>query len=46
MAEKLQRLKAGARENPFIDREGYRQVVNEAEGKYLRQLKEETSATQ
>ena len=45
MAEKLQRLKAGARENPFIDREGYRQVVNEAEGKYLRQLKEE-SATQ
>ena len=46
MAEKLQRLRAGARENPFIDREGYRQVVNEAEGTYLRQLKEETSATQ
>ena len=31
MAEKLQRLKAGARENPFIDPEGYRQVVSDAE---------------
>jgi hypothetical protein len=34
MAEKLRRLKAGARENPFIEREGYRQVVSEAEGTY------------
>jgi metallo-beta-lactamase class B len=46
MADKLQRLKAGARENPFIDPEGYRHVVNGAEANYLKQLKEEKAATQ
>jgi metallo-beta-lactamase class B len=45
MAEKLRRLKAGGRENPFIDREGYRQVVSEAEGAYLSQLKQEKAGT-
>jgi metallo-beta-lactamase class B len=44
MADKLRRARAGARENPFIDREGYRRVVSEAEGAYLRQLQSETSA--
>jgi len=44
MAEKVRRARAGARENPFIDPEGYRQVVSEAEGKYLQQLEEEKSA--
>lgn len=41
MAEKLRRLKAGAPENPFIDPDGYRRVVNEAEGRYLKQLEQE-----
>jgi metallo-beta-lactamase class B len=45
MAEKVLRLKAGARENPFIDREGYRQVVSEAEAAYLRQLTQEKAGT-
>ena len=46
MADKRQRLKAGARENPFIDPDGYRRVVNGAEANYLKQLEEEKAATQ
>jgi metallo-beta-lactamase class B len=45
MAEKMRRLKSGARENPFIDREGYRRVVSEAEAAYFKQLQGEKSAT-
>lgn len=44
MADKMKRLKAGAPQNPFIDPEGYRRVVREAEGSYLRQLEQERSA--
>lgn len=44
MAEKLQRLKAGAAQNPFIDDEGYRRAVDEAEGRYLKQLERERSS--
>jgi metallo-beta-lactamase class B len=43
MGEKLRRLKAGASQNPFIDPDGYRRVVSEAEGMYLKQLEQETS---
>ncbi|MEE8349147.1 MAG: subclass B3 metallo-beta-lactamase [Acidobacteriota bacterium] len=46
MDEKLERLKAGASENPFIDPEGYRQFVEGEEGRYLQQLEEERSAVQ
>jgi len=35
MADKLERLKAGATANPFIDPEGYRRFLVEEEGKYL-----------
>ena len=45
MDEKLERLKAGAAENPFIDPEGYRRFVEEQEGRYLKQLEEERSAS-
>lgn len=41
LAEKIERMKAGTRENPFIDPEGYRQVVESWEDAYLQQLKEE-----
>lgn len=43
MADKMKRLKAGALPNPFIDPEGYRRVVDEAEASYLEQLKREKS---
>ena len=45
MEEKLERLKAGATENPFIDPKGYRQFVEGEEGRYLQQLEEERSAS-
>ena len=45
MDEKLERLKAGAAENPFIDPEGYQRFVEEEEGRYLKQLEEERSAS-
>jgi metallo-beta-lactamase class B len=38
MEEKLKRLKAGAPQNPFIDPDGYRRVVADAEAAYLKQL--------
>ncbi len=41
MADKLERLRAGATSNPFIDPEGYQRFLEEEEGKYLRQLEEE-----
>ena len=44
MAEKMQRLKAGATQNPFIDPEGYQRFVTEAESTYLKQLDAEKSA--
>jgi hypothetical protein len=44
MADKLRRLKAGAGENPFIDPDGYRRVVKDAEASYLSQLAEEKAA--
>jgi metallo-beta-lactamase class B len=43
MADKMKRLKSGAPQNPFIDPEGYRRVVGEAETSYLEQLKRESS---
>jgi hypothetical protein len=45
MDDKLERLKAGAAENPFIDPEGYRHFVEEEEDRYLKQLEEERSAS-
>ncbi len=44
MDEKLEHLKAGASENPFIDPDGYRKFVEGEEGRYLQQLKDERSA--
>jgi metallo-beta-lactamase class B len=41
MAEKMQKLKAGAKPNPFIDPDGYRRVVADAEAAYLKQLEQE-----
>jgi metallo-beta-lactamase class B len=41
MEEKLKRLKAGAPQNPFIDPDGYRRVVADAEAAYLKQLERE-----
>ena len=41
MAEKMQRLKAGAAQNPFVDPEGYRHVVRGAKDSYLKQLEQE-----
>ena len=43
--DKLERFKAGAAENPFIDPEGYRHFVEKEEGHYLKQLEEERSAS-
>ena len=45
MDDKLERLKAGAAENPFIDPEGYRHFVEEEEDHYLKQLEKERSAS-
>ncbi len=44
MADKLERLKAGANPNPFIDPEGYQRFLEQEEGNYLKQLKEERAA--
>ena len=44
MEQKLQRLKAGATSNPFIDPEGYRRFVEEEERAHLRQLDKERAA--
>lgn len=44
MAEKLERLKAGAPQNPFIDPEGYQQFIADTERRYLEQLRQEQSA--
>lgn len=44
MAEKLERLQAGSSENPFIDPDGYRRVVGDAEARYLKQLEQERRA--
>ncbi len=44
MAEKLKQLKAGATGNPFVDPEEYQRFLVEEEGKYLKQLEEETAA--
>jgi metallo-beta-lactamase class B len=41
MAEKMQKLKQGTTPNPFIDPDGYRRVVSEAEAAYLKQLEQE-----
>jgi metallo-beta-lactamase class B len=41
MAEKVQRLKAGAAQNPFVDPQGYRRVVRVAKDSYLKQLEQE-----
>jgi metallo-beta-lactamase class B len=44
MAEKLERLKAGAPQNPFIDPDGYLRFLGDAERNYLDQLQEEQAA--
>lgn len=41
--EKLTRLRAGAKQNPFVDPEGYRKAVQEGEDAYLEQLRRERS---
>jgi metallo-beta-lactamase class B len=41
MEEKMKRLAAGAKPNPFIDPDGYRRVISEAEAAYLKQLERE-----
>jgi hypothetical protein len=41
MAEKVQRLKAGAARNPFVDPEGYQRVVRGAKDSDLKQLEQE-----
>jgi metallo-beta-lactamase class B len=41
MEEKMKRLASGAPQNPFIDPDGYRRVVAEAEAAYLKQLERE-----
>jgi metallo-beta-lactamase class B len=41
MAEKMQKMKEGATPNPFIDPDGYRRVIAEAEAAYLNQLEQE-----
>jgi metallo-beta-lactamase class B len=45
MAEKVQRLKASASSNPFIDPQGYQRAVNDAESRYLKQLAEERASS-
>jgi metallo-beta-lactamase class B len=44
MADKMERLKAGATPNPFIDPEGYQRFLKQEEGNYLKQLEEERAA--
>ncbi len=44
MHEKRERMKAGAKLNPFIDPQGYRQFVGEYERRYLDQLAAEKAA--
>ena len=46
MAEKLDRMRAGSPRNPFIDADGYRRAISDAEGRYLRQLAEERAGGQ
>jgi len=41
MAGKLARMKAGARENPFIDPAGYRQFIDASEARFRKLLAEE-----
>ena len=45
MDEKLERLQTGAKDNPFIDPQGYLRFVEQEEGRYLKQLEEERSAS-
>jgi metallo-beta-lactamase class B len=45
MEEKMKRLAGGAAQNPFIDPDGYRRVVSEAEAAYLKQLEREKAAS-
>jgi hypothetical protein len=45
MAEKVQRLKANASPNPFIDPQGYQRAVSDAESRYLKQLAEERASS-
>jgi metallo-beta-lactamase class B len=44
MADKMERMKAGAADNPFVDPAGYRQFVDESEARFERLLAEETKA--
>lgn len=41
MSEKFQLLRAGSAQNPFIDPEGYRRYVNEAEARFRARLADE-----
>lgn len=41
MEEKYQRMKAGAKENPFIDPEGYLRFIDDAQATYRKQLARE-----
>jgi len=45
MEEKMKRLASGAPQNPFIDPDGYRRVVSEAEVAYLKQLEREKATS-
>ncbi len=44
MAEKLKRLNAGAKENPFIDPQGYRAFVDRTEAVFNEELARQTGA--
>lgn len=44
LKEKMGRLKAGPGTNPFIDPQGYRQAVEDAERAYQKELKAETNS--
>jgi metallo-beta-lactamase class B len=44
--EKVGKLRAGAKQNPFIDAEGYRKAVQAGEDAYLEQLRRERSQRQ
>jgi metallo-beta-lactamase class B len=45
LREKLERRRAGAKQNPFIDPEGYRSAVQAGESAYLDQLRREGGRT-
>lgn len=45
MDEKLPRLRAGEKPNPFIDPDGYRRFIDNSERAYLDQLAKERNAT-